>query len=412
MSMARIAYLTQLFPLFSLTFIVDEIEEMRAQGVDITLLSVRRPTGDLFPPAFRRYHDECGYLLPVRPLQHLLGHLKWLFRRPAAYLSCWWIVLTTRGCSLQQRLKLAAYLCEAVALADTVHPGRFEHLHVHFLFGVALVARFLKRLTGMPYSVTGHGTDFLVERWLLADKVSGADFVRIGTRFNAEFLRSQVRPEGADKLFVLPFGIDARRLAPDAAASVARIDSRANPRVKIINVGRLVWQKGQGMLLDAAALLVARGVPFELHIIGDGELHAPLVAQAARLGLGQVVTFHGALPRAQVLGAMEQADILAFSSVSEGFGIVLLEGMLCGLAIVATDIMGVAEIIRDGETGLIDREKTPDSLADRLEALVRDQALRMRLQHAGHQSARQDFDHRDQVRMLKERMLAKRPDAP
>lgn len=411
MSTPRVAYLAPLFPLFSLTFIVDEVEEMRAQGVALTFFSVREPASSDFPPAFRRYHDECQYLLPVQPLQHLMGHLRWLIRRPRRYLSCWGEVLQARGCDLRQRLKLAAYLCEAVELAKTVHLGRFDHLHVHFLFGATLVARFLKRLTGMPYSATGHGTDFLVDRWLLSDKVREAEFVRIGTRFNAEFLRRLLRPEDAGKLFVLPFGIDARTLAPDPRATAAQIAVRSNPRVKIVNVGRLVWQKGQDVLLDAAALLVRRGAQFELDIIGDGELRGPLEAQAARLGLQQVVTFHGALPRAKVLDTMRQADILAFSSVSEGFGIVLLEAMVCGLAIVATDIMGVAEIIHDGETGLIDSERTAASLADKLDMLIRDPVLRRQLQQAGLQSVLQDFDHRDKVGKLRQRMLAARPEA-
>lgn len=411
MNTPRVAYLAPLFPLFSLTFIVDEIEEMRAQGVELHLFSVRAPADTAYPPAFQRYRDECHYLLPEPALAHLFSHLRWLLTRPLRYLSCWRTIFSTAGCSPRQRLKLLAYLCEAVVLARQVHPGRFDHLHVHFLFGATLVARFLKRLTGLSYSATGHGTDFLVDHWLLADKVSDADFVRIGTRFNAEFLRQHLRPADAHKLFVLPFGLDTRTLAGPPEATLARMAKRANPRVRVINVGRLVWQKGQSVLLETAALLAGRGLDFELHLIGDGELRAELQAQATRLGLQQIVTFHGALPRAQVLAAMQQADVFAFPSVSEGFGIVLLEAMLCGLAIVASDIMGVTEIVRDGQTGLIDHDKTPASLAAQLERLITDPALRRRLQQAGWRSACQDFDHRDKVRALKQRMLADQPEA-
>ena len=402
----RVAYLTQAFPLFSLTFMVDEIESMRAMGVQLSLFSVRRPADDDYPPIFQRYRDECVYVLPVRPLKHVLSHLAWLVTQPRRYLSCWAYVAKAPGCGWRERLKLAVYLCEAVALAGTLRPAQFDHLHVHFLFGATLVAIFLKRLTGLPYSATGHGSDFLVEHWLLPDKVGEAEFVRIGTRFNASFLRGLLPPAQEGKLFVLPFGIDARAQVGGPEAVAAQIAARANPCVKIINVGRLVWQKGQDTLLDAAALLADRGLPFELEIIGEGELRAALQDQATRLGLQQRVTFRGALPREDVLAAMRQADVFAFPSVSEGFGIVLLEAMACGLAIVANDIMGVTEIVSDGENGLIDREKTAASLADKLEALVTDTPLRQRLQRAALQSALKDFDHHEKVARLKERMFA------
>ena len=402
----RLAYLIHTFPLFSLTFIVDEVVTMRDLGATIDLYAVRRPGPEEFPQNFQRYRDETIYALPVRIFSHGLCHLKWLFVRPWSYFPCLWFVVAARGCGWVQRIKLLAYLCEAVALADRIQPMRYDHLHVHFLFGGALVALFLNKLTGIRYSVTAHGSDFLVDRWLLTEKIHLAEFVRIGTCYNAKFIGDRIDPADVDKLFVLPFGVDHRRLAIDHASVRDLIAQRHHDPVRIINVGRLVWQKGQAVLIEAVNLLRQRGVAFQLEIIGEGELRAELVSLIAHSGLSDCVQMRGALPHAEVLAAMRESDIFAFSSVSEGFGIVLLEAMLCGLAVVAPAITGVSEIVTDGQTGYLYHTHTASALADSLEQLICDAALRRRYQINALDDVLVRFDHTDKVRQLYNRMAS------
>lgn len=401
----RLAYLIHTFPLFSLTFIVDEIVAMRRLGASIAIYGVRKPDRGEYPGSYQCYCDETHYALPVKVLWHGLMHLKWLFGHPGRYLSCLWFVAATPGCSWRQRSKLLGYLCEAVALAENITPARYDHLHVHFLFGGTLIALFLKRLTGIRYSVTAHGSDFLVDRWLLAEKVHHADFVRVGTRFNAEFIADRIAPADKDKLFVLPFGIDHKELIGDRETVIHQIAQRNTLPPKIINVGRLVWQKGQAVLIEAAYILASRGIDFSLEIIGEGELRSEIEGLIAHHGLQSRVVLRGALPRNEVLKAMQGADIFAFSSVSEGFGIVLLEAMLCGLAVVAPDITGVSEIVTDDQTGSLYHTQNALVLADRLERLVVDEGLRRRYQLSALDDVLNRFDHIDKVDQLYQRMV-------
>jgi colanic acid/amylovoran biosynthesis glycosyltransferase len=400
----RIAYLIHTFPLFSLTFIVDEIEAMRDMGAQIDLYGVRLPQADEYPDDYQKYCDETTYALPVKLLRHIAGHAKWIFLHPIKYLSCLWFVLTASKCSLKERVKLVGYLCEAVALADQIKPRNYDHLHVHFLFGGSLVALFLKKLTGIKYSATGHGTDFLVDRWLLHEKVCGAEFVRIGTQFNANFIKKAIAPAIANELFVLPFGIDHKSLIDSKHVIIEKIEQRNNEPIVIINVGRLVWQKGQATLIESARILKDKGLNFRLEIIGEGELRVEIEALIARYCLQEHVVMRGALPRNDVLKAMQAADIFAFSSLSEGFGIVLLEAMLCGLAVVAPNITGVSEIVMEGKTGIIYPSQTGSVLASSLEQLIINKKLRQSYQLNALDDVCARFDHLDKVAQLYKRM--------
>jgi colanic acid/amylovoran biosynthesis glycosyltransferase len=400
----RLAYLVHTFPLFSLTFIIDEIDTMRALGAQIDLYSVRLPQAEEYPSAYQKYADETTYALPIKVFQHLTAHIRWSCRHPRRYLSCLWFVLTTANCNWKQRIKLVSYLCEAVALADHINPKNYDHLHVHFLFGGSLIALFLKKLTGINYSATAHGTDFLVDQWLLDKKVNGADFVRVGTDYNAGFIRKAISPTDAGELFVLPFGIDHQGLIGNKQVIIDKIAQRKNEPIVIVNVGRLVWQKGQATLIEAARILKDQGLDFRLEIIGEGELRSEIEALIARYDLQQCVVMRGALPRSEVLASMQAADIFAFSSLSEGFGIVLLEAMLCGLAVVAPNITGVAEIISDGETGIIYPSQTGSILAISLEQLIINKTLRQSYQLRALEDVCTRFDHLNKVTQLYQRM--------
>ena len=400
----RLAYLIHTFPLFSLTFIVDEIEAMRDLGAQIDLYGVRLPPSDEYPEAYEKYCNETTYALPVKFIKHIAGHVKWLCRHPIKYIGCLCFILTASKCTLKERAKLVGYLCEAVALADQVNPDNYDHLHVHFLFGGSLVALFLKKLTGIKYSATGHGTDFLVDRWLLSNKVCGAEFVRIGTQFNADFIQKAIAPAKANELFVLPFGIDHKNLIASKQAIIEKIKQRKNEPIVIINVGRLVWQKGQATLIESAKILKDKGIDFRLEIIGEGKLRGEIEALIARYGLQELVVMRGALSRNDVLKAMQAADIFAFSSLSEGFGIVLLEAMLCGLAVVAPNITGVPEIVMDGKTGIIYPSQTGSVLASSLEQLIINKTLRQSYQLNALDDVCVRFDHLDKVAQLYKRM--------
>jgi glycosyltransferase involved in cell wall biosynthesis/SAM-dependent methyltransferase len=156
----------------------------------------------------------------------------------------------------------------------------------------------------------------------------------------------------------------------------------------IVACGRLKALKGFKYLIDALALVRQR-VPAELWIVGEGEERANLERQAARLGLGDSVRLLGF--QSNPFKYMAAADLFVLSSLFEGFGNVIVEAMACGAPVVAADCpYGPAEIISDGETGLLVPPADAGRLAEAILRVLTDEPLRERLRRAGAERAR-DF---------------------
>jgi glycosyltransferase involved in cell wall biosynthesis len=160
-------------------------------------------------------------------------------------------------------------------------------------------------------------------------------------------------------------------------------------------VGRLQPWKGQDRLLEAQALLHARGCRIQLVIVGgDSYGLSPAYAESLprlvqRLGLAESVTMTGEVRDAGPY--IDEMDILVNASDPEPFGIVLLEGMARGVPVVAVDSGGPAEFIEHGRTGMLARSGDPVDLADALEGLLRSAELRASIGRAGNERFMQDF---------------------
>ncbi|HOV04622.1 MAG TPA: glycosyltransferase family 4 protein [Kaistiaceae bacterium] len=144
-------------------------------------------------------------------------------------------------------------------------------------------------------------------------------------------------------------------------------------------VSRMLWHKGIGELVEAARLLKARGVPLTVRLVGPTDANPASIPQAdldafAAEGIVEVTG-----PTRDVAGAYAGAHIAVLPSYREGLPKSLLEAAACGRPMVATDVPGCREICLHHETGLLVPPRAPVALADALEELARDAALRARL---------------------------------
>jgi glycosyltransferase involved in cell wall biosynthesis len=171
-----------------------------------------------------------------------------------------------------------------------------------------------------------------------------------------------------DRCEVIPLGIGA---APPARAEAPAWPA---PGLRVLAVGRLSYYKGFDFLLEA----LAKVPQASLLLVGDGELHAPLRAQATRLGLDARVRFAGKVDDATLEAAYRACDVFCLPSIdrAEAFGIVLLEAMRAGRALLASDIpgSGVGSVVRAGETGELVPPRDADALAQALARFAADPA--------------------------------------
>lgn len=143
---------------------------------------------------------------------------------------------------------------------------------------------------------------------------------------------------------------------------------------------RMLWDKGVGELVDAARLLKARGVPVRIALVGDGDPANPRSIPAEQL---RVWAAEGAVEwwghQSDMRTVWAQAHLAVLPSYREGLPKALLEAAACRRALITTDVPGCRELVEDGANGLLVPDRDPAALADAIERLVRDPALRDRL---------------------------------
>jgi rhamnosyl/mannosyltransferase len=185
-----------------------------------------------------------------------------------------------------------------------------------------------------------------------------------------------------DKCVVVPYGLDVERYAasPEVTRRAERLRREARLPI-LLFVGRFVRYKGLEVFLRALPGLEAKAV-----LVGEGPLRSALEALAGQLGLADRVQFVGPASERDLVAWYHACDVLVLPSVSrqEAFGMVQLEGMLCGRPVVSTDLpTGVPWVNQHGRTGFVVRPDAAGPLRDALARLIDEPALRERLGAAG-----------------------------
>lgn len=179
---------------------------------------------------------------------------------------------------------------------------------------------------------------------------------------------------------------------PISAEKRAHLRAQLNLDAKSIVVGmiaRLAPQKGVGMFIDCAARVLQTDPRTVFLLIGSGPKEEQTKKRVNALGLGERLRLLGHRDDAeQLYGAF---DILALSSLYEGLPYVLLEGMACGLPVVATDVLGTSELVDDGRSGCLVPLDDAPRMADCLLELIASPEARERLGHAGRERIRTEF---------------------
>jgi glycosyltransferase involved in cell wall biosynthesis len=366
--------------------VMREIEALRARGATIDTVSIRRtPESGLLSDADRHAAAETFAVLPAAPVAVARAHARWALRHPRRYAMTLALALGLGAPGLRHRVWQLFYFAEAGVLADELQRRGTEHLHAHFVNVASMVTLLAATLLGRPWSFTMHGPlEFdEVRAHAIPDKVRRAQFVACISDFTRAQLMRMVEPAHWEKLHVVHCGLEPERYRTPARAP--------GDAVEIVTIGRLEPMKGFAVLLEA----VARLERVRLTIIGDGPERAALEARA-----NGAVTFTGALGAPEVAERLAGADMFCLPSFAEGVPVVLMEAMASGLPVVATRIMGIPELVRDGETGLLVPPGRVEPLVAALGRLAKDPALRRAYGEAGRAAVVEAFDVRDSAAAL------------
>jgi glycosyltransferase involved in cell wall biosynthesis len=146
---------------------------------------------------------------------------------------------------------------------------------------------------------------------------------------------------------------------------------------EICIIGSLVDKKGQDLAIETASKLKARSILFHLNVIGDGINKIALQNQINRLKLNNNVELLGNVDFIEKF--LQKSKVYLHTAKHEPFGLVLIEAMACGLPVVCTDGKGNRDLIQEGENGFMVWKRDPEMLADKIELLLKNEALRIEM---------------------------------
>lgn len=360
----KIAYITSCFGTQSHTFIRREIRALRALGVELVLFGVRKDVGNLAPDGADLI-AETHYLYPLNVPVILRENFRALTASPARYIKGMLTAVQSEEISFARRMKMLYHYWISASLVPALRQAGITHLHSHFMNVATSVAMFAGYHARLPFSATVHSAGTYKTPSILGmhQKVREAQGLVMISHYNVDYIDA-IEPCRA-KSTVIRCGMDMSNFDFRDPHTHVR-----NPVPKLLAVGRFVDKKGFTYLLDAAAILKQRGIAFSLEIIGSGPLDGELRSKAERLQLAPEVSFSGAQPTDVVRTAMAGADVVIVPSVTcptgekEGLPVVIMEAMVSGVTVVATEHSGIPEIVIPGKTGRLVPEKEAEPLAD------------------------------------------------
>lgn len=378
----RIAYVVKVYPRFSQTFVVNEILAHEAAGQSLDIFSLRLSDDVKFHESIARVQSPVHQVRrPSTKASEFLAQL----HATARLLPDVWQVLADNPDVIPSDMY------QAMELARLVHKKGIGHLHAHFGTVATTTSRLAARMAGITYSFTAHAKDIFhesVDEQVLRSKLADAAAVVTVSDYNLNYLKSK-------------YGSAAKRTVHINNGLPLEEFTFKEPKGReglIFAVGRLVEKKGFADLIRACALMKANGRDFRCEIAGDGVLMEELSAMIGNLELADCVRLLGPQPQGEIRKKLHSAAVLAAPCVvaadqdRDGLPTILLEAMAMGTPCISTDVTGIPEVLRDGETGLMVPQRDPEALAAACERLLDDPQLRCKLARNSRRQVEEKFD--------------------
>jgi colanic acid/amylovoran biosynthesis glycosyltransferase len=361
----KIAYLINAYPKVSHSFIRREIHALERQGLEVRRIALRGWDGPLPDEEDNRERERTSYVLRGGARSLLLPLLRTLIRSPLRLFRTLRLAATMARGSDRPLLYHLVYVAEACAILRWIGSDGVERLHAHFGTNSAEVAMLVRSLGGPPYSFTVHGPEEFMRELGLAQKIQRASLVIAISTFCRSQLFMRAPYEEWPKIAIIRCGLE-ESFYKDADTRLPATAAR-----RLTCVGRLTEAKGQPLLIQAAALLAARNVDFQLVLAGDGPLRPALEALIDRFRLGERVRITGWISGAQVREELLASRAMVLPSFAEGLPVVIMEAMALRRPVLTTYVAGIPELVTHGETGWMFPAGSVEDLALAMEQCLR-----------------------------------------
>lgn len=376
----KVLFITSTFPLSQndpqVPWMGELVRRLVKQGLEI----------DIFAPASRGSPSHTFYGLKVyrfryaprqwEILTHDEGSLfrlrtnKWLFFLPFFY-----------------------FLFGIASIINISLKNRYDVIHVHWPFPQGILGIIAKIITRarLIYSIYGAEFALIVRvpfgRFIFSQLIKRADCI-IGI---SNYTSNRIREIEKVPVNVVPFN------SPINEKNIRKHKEKKKGEAKILFVGRLIERKGVEYLILAMPYVLKK-TNAHLDIVGQGPLSANLQKKINRFGLDKKITLWGKVDNLQLHKMYLDCDIFVLPAIidkwgdTEGLGVVLLEAMSFKKPVVASRVGGIADIVKDQETGLLVPQKDVEKLTSAIEKLLTNHKLRRTLAEKGYKYVKRNFN--------------------
>jgi len=246
-------------------------------------------------------------------------------------------------------------------------------MHANWVLS-GFVGVLLKALLRKPLILTVHGSDLnflpksgLVRKLAKLAFTSCDKIIAVSHGLENALLELGVHRK---KIVFIPNGVDIESFTPSNQPVSGR---------NVLWIGRMTQEKGLKYLIEAMVEIVKKMPDVRLILVGSGPLEKDMRDLTVRLGLGNHISFEGEQPHREVPNYLRRTRLLVFPSLSEGLPLAMLEALACGIPVVGSRVGGIAEVVTDGEIGILVQPGEPKELSEAVIKLCSQEKLLLKL---------------------------------
>ena len=274
---------------------------------------------------------------------------------------------------------------------------KIEILHTH-LVHAGIIGKIAGKLSGVKYLITTRHYTISDKEYTLLYQIENrlmkycSVIIAVSKSVRNSLLKNHfISPQ---KIEIIHNGLDISMFPYNP------LPQGLNSKLIIGTVGRLHPAKGYFILLTAFKRLKEKINNVELEIIGEGILKNDLVNFSEKLGISSSIIWHGSIPHNEIIQKFYHWDLFAISSQWEGFGLVIIEAMAAGLAVVASKVDGIIEIVEDGKTGYLFNKSDFEEMSVKIEELLQNSEKRKMMGEAGRNKVNRQFSIHKMVKKI------------
>lgn len=360
----RIAYLCNVYPAVSHSFVRREIEAVERCGHEVHRFTIRPIPNDLRDKRDLRDAKVTQSVLGQGLLALTLSTSILLISSPVKTIRALTTAMRLSGPGFRSKSRHVAYWLEAAWLLRRFRNIGIEHVHAHFGTNPAAVAAIITAWGGPQFSFTAHGPDEFDApvQLSLGRKIAAASFVAAISSYGRSQLMRWSDPAEWSKIKIVRCGLAADFLDQPAVPI-------SEQSAEFVCVARLSPQKGLPLLISACERLRDNGERFSLTIVGDGEMRAALEADIARRNLGNMVALVGIRSAAEIRMHLQRSRAFVLPSFAEGLPVVIMESLALARPAISTAVGGIPELL-DGQCGWLIPAGSEQALVEAMTAAL------------------------------------------